>query len=227
MSASTTSPSPLRLRVALLETEPVRVHGFIAIFQNHPRIEFVVTDLARLLADHECTLALVGMHGDQLSPAVLGTLRGLRPELRLIVMGPEADDEAILSAIGAGAKAYLDAGASALQVERAIEIVNQGSIWAPRRVLSLFVDRVTRPAPRAPVSPTIHFTAREKEVLKLLVAARSNREIAVTLGIEERTVKAHVAKLMRKVGVGNRIALSIFAITHSIVSQAEDLPGKA
>jgi DNA-binding NarL/FixJ family response regulator len=217
MSAPT--PLPARLRVALLESEPVRAHGFMAIFQNHPRIEFVVSDLPQLLVDHECTLALIGIHGEGTSLAVLGTLRGLRPELRLIVMGPEVNDEAILSAIGAGAKAYLDTGASALQVERAIEIVNQGSIWAPRRVLSLFVDRVTRPVPRVPVPPAIHFTAREKEVLKLLVAARSNREIAANLGIEERTVKAHVAKLMRKVGVGNRIALSIFAITHAIVGQ--------
>jgi DNA-binding NarL/FixJ family response regulator len=216
-------PSPSRLRVALLESEPVRAHGFIAIFQDHPRIEFVVTDLSQLLADHECTLALIGVDGSPLSPAVFGALRGLRPDLRLIVMGPEADDEAILAAIGAGAKAYLDAGVSALQVERAIETVDQGSIWAPRRVLSLFVDRVTRTAPRDPVPPAIHFTAREIEVLKLLVAARSNREIAATLGIEERTVKAHVAKLMRKVGVGNRIALSIFAITHSIVSQGDHL----
>jgi predicted transcriptional regulator len=58
-------------------------------------------------------------------------------------------------------------------------------------------------------------------VLKLLVAARSNREIARTLGIEERTVKAHVAKLMRKVGVENRIALSIYAVTNSIVLEIE------
>ena len=59
---------------------------------------------------------------------------------------------------------------------------------------------------------------REKEVLEMLVAGRSNKEIGAALGIEERTVKAHVAKLMRKVGVQNRIALSVHAITHSLVS---------
>ena len=42
-----------RLRVALLETEPIRVQGFITIFQDHPRIEFVVFELAQLLADQE------------------------------------------------------------------------------------------------------------------------------------------------------------------------------
>jgi DNA-binding NarL/FixJ family response regulator len=208
-----------RLRVALLEPEPIRVQGFISLFQQHPRIEFVIFDLAKLLADHEFTLALVGLHGDQLTPSLLGTIRGLRPDLRLVVMGPEADDESILAAIGAGAKAYLEASATPEQVEQAIEIVNQGSIWAPRRVLSMFVDRVTRPAARSATPSPVHFTTREKEVLRLLVAARSNREIAKNLGIEERTVKAHIAKLMRKVGVENRIALSIHAITHSIVTK--------
>ena len=82
-------PSPSRLRVALLEPEPVRVQGFVALFQDHPRIEFVVCDLAQLLADHECTLALIGMHGEQV-PLAVSTFRGLRPELRLIVMGPDA-----------------------------------------------------------------------------------------------------------------------------------------
>jgi DNA-binding NarL/FixJ family response regulator len=143
----------------------------------------------------------------------------LRPDLRLVVIGPENDDEVILAAIGAGAKAYLRANAKPAEVEQAIEIVSQGSIWAPRRLLSVFVDRVTRPAPRPPAQSAVQFTAREKEVLRLLIAARSNREIARTLGIEERTVKAHVAKLMRKVGVENRIALSIYAITNSVVSK--------
>jgi DNA-binding NarL/FixJ family response regulator len=50
------------------------------------------------------------------------------------------------------------------------------------------------------------------------VAGRSKKEIARPLGIEERTVKAHVAKLMRKVGVRNRITLSIHAVKHSLVS---------
>jgi DNA-binding NarL/FixJ family response regulator len=210
--------SPSRLRVALLEPEPIRVEGFVTIFQDHPRIEFVVFELAAFLADQEFKLALIGLHGDKLPLPLVGTIHGLRPDVRLIVMGPNADDEVILQAITSGAKAYLEANATPEQVEQAIVIVSQGSIWAPRRVLSIFVDRATKPSRSAVAPAPVHFTARETEVLKLLVAARSNREIARTLGIEERTVKAHVAKLMRKVGVENRIALSIYAVTNSIVT---------
>jgi DNA-binding NarL/FixJ family response regulator len=52
----------------------------------------------------------------------------------------------------------------------------------------------------------------------MLVAGYSNKEIAAPLGIEERTVKAHVGKLLLKVGVSNRIILSAYAITHSLVA---------
>jgi DNA-binding NarL/FixJ family response regulator len=76
---------------------------------------------------------------------------------------------------------------------------------------------------RSTVSPQGRFvrdrlTSREKEVLQMLVAGRSNKEIASPLGIEERTVKAHVGKLMRKLGAKNRINLSVHAITHSLVT---------
>jgi DNA-binding NarL/FixJ family response regulator len=212
--------TPSRLRVALLEAEPIRVQGFVTLFQDHPRIEFQVFELAAFLAESEFKLALIGLDGEHFPLPLVGTIHGLRPDVKLIVMGPQVDDEGILQAVSSGAKAYLEANASPEQVEQAIEIVSQGSIWAPRRVLSLFVDRATRPS-RTAIPAAAQFTARETEVLKLLVAARSNREIAKNLGIEERTVKSHVAKLMRKVGVENRIALSIYAVQNAIVTPPE------
>jgi len=89
-------------------------------------------------------------------------------------------------------------------------------------VMSIFIDRVTSSPGKIFPAGRVSFTDREKEVLELLVAGRSNREIGQALQIEERTVKAHVAKLMRKVGVQNRIALSVHAITHSLVSSNDD-----
>ena len=59
---------------------------------------------------------------------------------------------------------------------------------------------------------TPHLTTREREVLDLILLARSNREIARHLGIEERTVKSHVGRLMRKTGADNRVELSMRAM---------------
>src|ERR1700759_1227630 len=99
-------PEPMnsasRLRVALLEPEPIRVQGFMALFQDHPQVEFVVFELAQFLADQEFKLALVGLQGDTLPLPLVGTIHGLRPEVRLIVMGSDSDDQAILDAISVG-----------------------------------------------------------------------------------------------------------------------------
>jgi DNA-binding NarL/FixJ family response regulator len=65
-----------------------------------------------------------------------------------------------------------------------------------------------------------HLTDRERQVLDLILLARSNREIALQLGIEERTVKAHVGRLMRKTGADNRIELSMRALNHAMDTDA-------
>src|SRR5205807_404238 len=140
------------------------------------------------------------------------------PDLRIIVTGSGVDEETILKAIASGAKGYVDEAASPAEFVQAIRVVNQGSVWAPRHVLSVFIERVSTSPGRIFPAGRVTFTDREKEVLEMLVAGRSNKEIGAALGIEERTVKAHVAKLMRKVGVQNRIALSVHAITHSLVT---------
>jgi len=148
----------------------------------------------------------------------MASLKASRPDLKIIVTGAGMDEETILKAIAAGAKGYVDEAGSPTEFAQAIRIVHQGSVWAPRRVLSLFIERVSSSPGRIFPAGRVTFTDREKEVLEMLVAGRSNKEIGSALGIEERTVKAHVAKLMRKVGVQNRIALSVHAITHSLVT---------
>jgi DNA-binding NarL/FixJ family response regulator len=68
---------------------------------------------------------------------------------------------------------------------------------------------------------SVQLTVREQQVLDLILLARSNREIAQQLGIEERTVKAHVGRLMRKTGAENRIELSIKALSSRSTFQVE------
>ena len=82
----------------------------------------------------------------------------------------------------------------------------------------MFIERISNSPQRVFPADQVVFTDRETQVLKMLVEGRSNKEIGAPLGIGERTVKAHVAKLMRKVGVQNRVALTVHAITHSLVS---------
>jgi DNA-binding NarL/FixJ family response regulator len=206
------------IRLAVVESDPLRFVGFRALFDSEPDFELISASLSEISTLQGIDLILLGNRNGQNLFESMASLKAARPDLRIIVTGAGIDEETILKAIAAGAKGYVDEAGSPAEFVQAIRIVNQGSVWAPRRVLSLFIERVSTSPGRIFPAGRVTFTDREKEVLEMLVAGRSNKEIGSALGIEERTVKAHVAKLMRKVGVQNRIALSVHAITHSLVT---------
>lgn len=208
-----------RICIALVESDPLRLVGFRSLFDSQPEVELMSVTLAEVSTHESIDVALLGSrnNGQNLFDVIAG-LKAARPDVRILVTGSMSEDETVLKALAAGAKGYVDEAAAPEEFIQAIKIIQQGSVWAPRRVLSMFVDRVAASGRIFPAG-RLTFTDREKEVLELLVAGRSNKEIGSSLGIEERTVKAHVAKLMRKVGVQNRIALSVHAITHSLVAK--------
>ena len=212
------APAKAHTRIVIIESDPLRLVGFRALFDSEPDFDLISASVQEITRYPEATVALLaGRNGENLFD-MIASLKAARPDLRVLVTGALNEDETILKALAAGAKGYVDETASPAEFIQAIRIVLHGSIWAPRRVLSTFVDRVTASGRIFPAG-RLSFTDREREVLELLVAGRSNKEIGSALGIEERTVKAHVAKLMRKVGVQNRIALSVHAITHSLVAE--------
>jgi DNA-binding NarL/FixJ family response regulator len=211
------------IRIALVENDPLRFIGFRALFDGDPDFELQNCTSTSIFNNHTHDLVLIGARAGTATYEIMAALKALDPSVRIIATVNLPGDEMPLRALSAGAKGYIQESASAAEYKQAIRVVNSGSVWASRRLLSKFIERVTNVPRRAIPEEPLIFTGREREVLHLLVSGRSNREIGVALGIEVRTVKAHVAKLMHKAGVTNRIALSVHALTHSLlgVNQSE------
>jgi DNA-binding NarL/FixJ family response regulator len=212
------------VRIGLFSDEPIRLEGLTCIFdqpssEGAARLVPLVGTLEQLLGLDSLEFLVLDLQSSSVSLQTLALVRRARPSLKLIVIGPEGDDELMLQAIIGGARAWLDLTASVEMVRMAIEVVAGGSIWASRRLLSKLIDRLLK-VPDAGIShANPHLTDREKQVLDHILQARSNREIALQLGIEERTVKAHVGRLMRKTGADNRIELSMRALHRPLLSQ--------
>lgn len=215
------SEKKLRIRIAVLESDPLRFVGFRALFDSESDLEIQASSIPEVPSLGAVEVVLLGSRNEQNLFDSMAGLKAARPDVKIIATGVGTDDETILKALAAGAKGYVDVAATPVEFVEAIRVVNQGSVWAPRRVLSMFIERVTTSPGPIFAAGRVIFTEREKEVLELLVAGRSNKEIGSALGIEERTVKAHVAKLLRKVGVQNRVRLSVHAITQGLVTQRE------
>ena len=205
------------MRVGLLASDPLRILGLEAMFADESGIE--VVPLTGVLDVAGFSLVMIDAGYTEHLFELLAMLRRKHSQLKMIVIGLESDPAFIQRVIGAGVKGYLTHMAKESEIRMAIDIVEDGSVWAPRKVLAKLVEESSAIAhePVAKIAPKI--TQREEEVLRLLVAGRANREIASSLGIDAVTVKAHVGRLMRKMGVQNRIALSMHAVTRNLLQK--------
>lgn len=209
------------LRMGLVATDPLRVLGLQTLFEEDGPVEVVPLSVPGALDASGVSLILIDAACTEHIFELLATFRRTRPHLKLIVLGLEGDHDYIQRVIGAGAKGYLTHSAKESEIRMAIDIVQDGSVWAPRKVMARLLESSSASAEaakdRALSAPTL--TEREGQVLRLLVAGRPNREIAGVLGIDVITVKAHVGRLMRKVGVKNRIALSVQAVNRNLLER--------
>jgi DNA-binding NarL/FixJ family response regulator len=210
-------------RLGLVATDEVRIAGLRAVLGDHSGRELVLLSEPGALETIGLDLVLVDSSATDHLLELLTSFRRLRPKIRLLVIGGENEPGFIEDAITAGARGVLSVTASAEEVCMAVEVVSDGSVWAPRRILSRLLDRANDTPPPAAVE--VHLTARELEVLELLLLGLSNREIAHALDVEQATVKAHLGRLMRKAGVTNRTALGVHAIEARWVQPATPRSG--
>jgi DNA-binding NarL/FixJ family response regulator len=205
------------INIGILEDDPLRLVGFQSILDQVPDFRVTAMSMAEIAIYPHVQIALLRNHSRGF-PEIMDTLKMVLPAVRLIVTGTDMEEVTILSALARGAKGYVNEAAPTTELVQAIREVDSGLVWVSRRLMSRFIERTSDSTIGRSRFGCSMFTSREKQVLTMLVEGRTNKEIGGPLGIEERTVKAHVSSMMRKVGVTNRIALSAHAIHHSLVS---------
>jgi DNA-binding NarL/FixJ family response regulator len=132
-------------------------------------------------------------------------LVGGASETRIVVFTSFSDRERIVQALDAGAIGYLLKDAEPDQIHEAIRAAARGEApLAPKAAAALLAERSTR-------APEVELTAREREVLSLVVAGLANKQIARRLGISEKTVKGHLTNLFQRIGVADRTQAALWA----------------
>lgn len=205
------------IHVAIVDSDPVRIIGFRAILESQAGLEVHAITLDQCNTLSTVDLVLMRDNSGYGLAEDIQRVKTACPGARVLIIGSEAGEDTVLDSLACGAHGYVNDNASAEEFINAIRIVSRGSIWGPRSILAKFIERTSDSDGCKPLN-RVNLTSREREVLKMLVSGKSNKEIAAPLGIEERTVKAHVSHLMRKMRVSNRIALSIHAVTHGVVT---------
>ena len=132
------------------------------------------------------------------------------PRAKLIALTTYGGDEDIRRALQAGVQAYLMKDILHDELLKAIRAVHEGQTYLPASVAAALAAQMPRP----------DLSARELQVLELIVAGLANKQIAYTLNIAEYTVKNHVKNILSKLGVQDRTQAATAAIQRGIVHLA-------
>jgi len=195
---------PAGIRVLLCDDHFVIREGLKHVLEGAEGIDVVGTardggEAVRAAARLDPDVILMDVEMPEVN-GVMATRRivAAAPDARVVVLTAFADETTVLDAIDAGATGYLLKDADSSEVERAIRAAAGGDAPLDTRAARIVLRRSVRSGPQAGM------TAREREVLQLLGSGLDNRAIAERMGISESTVKTHLSRIYRHIGVSGR-----------------------
>ena len=146
--------------------------------------------------------------------------QGSKP--RVIVLTSFLDDDRLLPALEAGAAGYLLKNSQPAELARAVRAAHAGEAIIDPTAAARLVHALSNAdhSRRAAENPFEHLTGRERDVLTLIAGGRSNKRIALELGISEKTVKAHVGRVLAKLGVSDRTQAAVLAVQEGLVHRS-------
>jgi DNA-binding NarL/FixJ family response regulator len=209
------------IRALLVEDETLVRQGIRKLLELDPRIEVAAEaadgeEALRRIAEARPDVVLLDVRMPRLDG--LGVLRALRAQSGAppcLVLTTFDDRALALEAIREGARGYLRKDVTLSELVTAVETLAAGNTYLqPALTAALLEGARAHPLPAAPEPVLVEpLTPRETEVLRLMAAAYTNREIAAALGTAEGTVKIHVSNVLAKLGARDR--------THAVLRALE------
>jgi DNA-binding NarL/FixJ family response regulator len=204
------------IRLVIVDDHPVVRAGLVGMLSDEPGFEVVgeASDgdqATRITAATSPDVVLMDLR----MPGVDGVAATARitaeGNAKVLILTTYESDDQILAAIEAGASGYLLKAAPQAEIVAGIRSVAAGQTALSPQVAVRLVERM-----RAPAAETV-LTARETEVLRLVAAGHSNKQIAVALGIGESTVKTHLLKVFDKLDVADRTRAVTLAMERGLL----------
>ncbi|KPG93761.1 MULTISPECIES: response regulator transcription factor [Pseudomonas] len=150
----------------------------------------------------------------------LQRLKRVRPQSKVLILSMHTDPSLIMQALESGAHGYLLKDTTATELEHALEALRNGERYlSPAIAHTVITQALTRNQKQQPeVADSHNLTARQLEILRLIVRGKSTREIANGLGLSIKTVETHRSQIMKRLQIYDVAGLVLFAVREQIIS---------
>ncbi|HZU70572.1 MAG TPA: response regulator transcription factor [Ktedonobacteraceae bacterium] len=142
-------------------------------------------------------------------------IKSQHPHVAILMLTSYTDDDALLSSVLAGASGYLLKNERRAELLKAIRLVASGQLLLDTTIAKQAMERMTSQAPGS------ELTEREREVLALVARGYTNKQIADTLYVSEKTARNHVSHILEKLGLSRRSEAAAYAVEHKLVPPRE------
>ena len=179
------------------------------------------TELVRQLKPHVLLLDLSLPKGNGLE--VLQALSEMGTSTRTILLTAAIDNDQVVEALKLGAHGIVLKHSALQLLLKSIYCVHAGQYWVGQEGLSSLIEALRQSMSSATASPSgasrnFGLTQREKQVIALIGAGYTNKDLAQKLGITENTAKHHLTNIFDKLGVSNRLELVLFAVENRLIA---------
>jgi DNA-binding NarL/FixJ family response regulator len=218
-----TADQPTRsLRILVVDDHEVVRQGLVALLDRRAGFEVVaqagsVAESIAQAARFEPDLVVMDVRlPDGSGIEACREIRATRPETRVVMLTSYPDEEAVLSAIIAGASGYLLKQIRGRDLVTALESVGRGESLLDPAVTEKVLERVRRLATGGAGDELADLTAQERKILLLVADGKTNKEIASEVFLSDKTVKNYVSSILSKLNLQRRTQAAAFVAKHHL-----------
>lgn len=202
--------------LALVDDHPLMIEGIISLLSREHDVEVLSTgssasDIIDISTRFQPDVIIVDlkMAGDVY--AAIRASIALSPTTKIVAFTAETGVDTAIRALDAGATGYVLKGSFARELIQAVESVQHGETYITQNFASQVIAALRNAALRRVAAKDIQFSVREDQIVRLLLRGSTNKEIAYSLQISEKTVRNYMTILMHKLNARNRLEVVIAA----------------
>ena len=202
--------------IGLVDDHPLMIEGITTLFSRAHDLEISSTgstarDIIDISARYHPDVIIVdlSMAGDVYG--AIATSIKVSPNTKIVAFTAATGVDSAIRALDAGANGYVLKGSSAQELIQAVEAVRLGETYITQSFASQVISALRNASVRKVAAEAVRFSIREEQIVRLLLRGKTNKEIANSLSISEKTVKNYMTILMQKLNARNRLEVVIAA----------------